>query len=367
MNILVWSSRVARPVGGQERVALGLALHLHQRSHKVVLVGAYDNAPELCDLIPPEMAYHFFDFHRPRFKPHMAAARRLSRIIADHNIQIVSAHGNVFGLFAACRQHNVPLVWTIHGAEPRPGGLLGRMKTLAVIRVMSNACTQVVAVSNATADIIQRQFPRLDPGRLHVIHNGIIDEDSLRALPLPQAGPPWRLGFVGRLAERKRPLDLVEVAKRLEGKLEFRFEIFGDGPLLAPLREAIAAARLEHRFTLHGYWDKASAGMMQQFQILVHPDSVEPFGGALLESQLSGRPVVAYRVGGNPEIVEHARTGWLVPLADAAGLADGVLRVAGQDFSIYSAAARERAEKKFSTSRMIDEYLALFERTCASR
>ena len=55
MNVLVWSSYVAQPVGGQERFALGLALHLHQRGDHVVLVGAYDNVDELRRKIPPEM------------------------------------------------------------------------------------------------------------------------------------------------------------------------------------------------------------------------------------------------------------------------------------------------------------------------
>src|SRR6266481_4209167 len=102
-----------------------------------------------------------------------------------------------------------------------------------------------------------------------------------------------------------RPLDLVEVARKLYKQLDFKLHVFGEGPLQEPLKAAVASHHLENRFVLHGYWDKGSAGMLEQIQLLVHSDGVEPFGGALLEAQLAGRPVVAYRVGGNPEIVEH--------------------------------------------------------------
>src|ERR1017187_1125567 len=120
MNVLVWNSWVAHPAGGMERIALEIALQLHSRKHTVVLVGAYDNAPELRARIPADMPYYFFDLHRSRIKPHLAARRLLTRVMREHQIAAVSAHGNIFGLYVACQKVHVPLVWTIHGAGPRP-------------------------------------------------------------------------------------------------------------------------------------------------------------------------------------------------------------------------------------------------------
>ena len=366
MNVLVWNSWVARPVGGMERVALELALRLHERQHRVVLVSAYDNAPELRVRIPSDMPYYPFDIHQRRVKPHLKAARLLWRVTGEHQIEVISGHGSMIAPYEVCRLRGIPLVWTLHGAGDRPQGIIGRLKTAAVGRILAAQTTQVVAVSHATAEILRQQFPRLDEARLHVIHNGIITAEPLAALPLPQPGPPWQLGFIGRLAERKRPLDLIDIAQKLNGSLDFRIHVFGEGPLLATLRAAIQQHRLEQRFVLHGYWDKGSAGMVEQIHLLVHTDSVEPFGGALLESQLGGRPVVAYRVGGNPEIVEHGATGWLVPLADTGALADGVRVVTSEKFAGMSQAARERAARMFSLARMTDEYIALFNQACAS-
>jgi glycosyltransferase involved in cell wall biosynthesis len=368
MNVLVWSSYVAQPVGGQERFALGLALHLRQRGNQVVLVGAYDNAPELRARIPADMPYYFFDLHRPRIKPHLAARRLLTRVMREHQIEAVSAHGNIFGLYLACQKLHVPLVWTIHGAGPRPQSLAGRMKTAMVAHVLDNPRTYVIAISGATAEIIHQQFPRLDSQRLQIIHplHGL-HEETLARLPLPSAGPPWNLGFIARLVERKRPLELIEVARKLAPVLDFKLHVFGDGPLLPDLRAAIHREQLDSRFILHGYWDKGSPGMVEQIQVLVHTDPAEPFGTVIVEAQFGGRPVVAYNGGGIPEIVSHGSSGWLVPQGDTKALADGVLRVTGLDFTEYATRARQRAVENFSMTNMVNQYLTLFERACASR
>ena len=368
MNVLVWSSYVAHPVGGQERFALGLALHLHRQGNRVVLVGAYDNAPELRARIPADMPYYFFDLHRSRIKPHLAARRLLIRVMREHQIQAVSAHGNVFGLYLACQKAHVPLVWTIHGAGPRPQSLVGRVKSAAVARVMENPGTYVVAISGATADVIRQQFPGLDAQHLQIIHplHGL-HEAALAQLPLPTPAPPWHLGFIARLVERKRPLELIEVARKLDKVLDFKLHVFGDGPLLPDLRAAIQREQLDSRFVLHGYWDKGSPSMVEQFQVLVHTDPSEPFGTVIVEAQFGGRPVVAYNGGGIPEIVSHGVTGWLVPPGDTNALADGVLRVTGPEFTEYATRARQRALENFSMTNMVNQYLALFERACASR
>ena len=365
MNVLVWNSWVAHPVGGMERIALEIALQLHSRKHSVVLVGPYDKAPELRARIPANMPYYFFDLYRRRPKPHLALGRLLGRLIRNHKIDVVCAHGSVFASYEVCRRRSIPHVWTIHGAEARPKGLMGRMKTAAVARVFHGQLSHAVAVSTATAEIIHEQFPKLDATHLHVINNGAPHEAPLLELPLPRPGPPWQLGFIGRLAERKRPLDLVEVARKLDKRLDFKLHVFGEGPLQEPLKAAIARHHLEDRFVLHGYWDKGSEGMLGQIQLLVHTDGVEPFGGALVEAQLSGRPVVAYHVGGNPDIVEHGATGCLVPLGDIDGFVEAVRTIAEKSFTNFSAAARERAIKRFSLAHMTDKYAALFEHVCA--
>jgi len=137
MNVLLWSTYVEHPVGGMERTSLEIALQLHQRGHRVILAGAYDHAPELRAKIPANMPYYFFDMHRQRVKPHLAAARLAGRLMDQYQIQVVSAHGSVFALHEVCRRRKIPMVWTIHGASPRPPGIMNRLKTAAVRHVLT--------------------------------------------------------------------------------------------------------------------------------------------------------------------------------------------------------------------------------------
>jgi glycosyltransferase involved in cell wall biosynthesis len=367
MNILVWSCYVLNPVGGQERTSLELALQLHQRGHRVVLVGPFDNAPELRAQIPSGMPYYFFDMQRRVGKPHWQAARLLWRLTREHEIEIVSAHGNIFALFEVCRWRRIPMVWTIHGTSPvEPTGLMEAVKKAAIGRVLHHTLCHIVGVSRCTADVTARRFPKMSRSKVHAIITGGMDDRRLLDLPAPQPGPPWQLGFIGRVVPQKQPLHLVAVAEALRDTLDFRFHVFGDGSQLAELRAAVARAGLADRFMLHGYWAKGAAGMIEQLHLLVHPAAEEPLGLVMIEAQLGARPVVAYRVDGIAETVVHERTGYLAPPGDVDGLVNGIRQLTGPSFASFSANAREHAAIHFTLERMAAQYETLFQQICAS-
>ncbi|GGM98415.1 glycosyltransferase involved in cell wall biosynthesis [Actinoplanes campanulatus] len=88
---------------------------------------------------------------------------------------------------------------------------------------------------------------------------------------------------------------------------------------------------------------------------LLHPIRfAEPFGLSVVESMACGTPVIAYRKGSMPEVVDEGVTGYLVDGADEAVAA--VQRIADIDRAACSARARER----FSADRMVDQYLAIY-------
>jgi glycogen(starch) synthase len=92
----------------------------------------------------------------------------------------------------------------------------------------------------------------------------------------------------------------------------------------------------------------------------------EPFGLVALEAALMARPVVAARVGGLAEVVEHGQTGLLVERENYVALADAVLYLLS-NFAIadqMGATARVRALERFSWNRCVDEYERLYELTC---
>jgi len=80
------------------------------------------------------------------------------------------------------------------------------------------------------------------------------------------------------------------------------------------------------------------------------PSYAESFGLAVAESQLSGLPVVAYNVGGVPEIVEHGHTGWLVPVGDVDALAGTIHAAIREPDAAFrmGLAGRKRVSARFS-------------------
>ena len=77
----------------------------------------------------------------------------------------------------------------------------------------------------------------------------------------------------------------------------------------------------------------------------------EPFGRVIVEGMLAGRPVIAARAGGAPEIVSEGVTGWLVPPDDPAALAGAIARVIDDPSRAEAVAARGAAHARANFSR----------------
>jgi glycogen(starch) synthase len=142
--------------------------------------------------------------------------------------------------------------------------------------------------------------------------------------PSPAAAEPAGfLLFVGRLRIRKGVEVLLEALAMLgrEG-VPARLLVAGDGEHRAAIEEAVERLQLTARVRLLG---RASAGevraLLADAAALVVPSTYEGMPLVVLEAMSAGRPVVASRVSGIPEVVLDGETGWLVPREDPGALA----------------------------------------------
>lgn len=130
--------------------------------------------------------------------------------------------------------------------------------------------------------------------------------------------------FAGRLVMAKNLGLAVDAMRDVPG---LRLLIVGEGPERASLARAIATAGLGDRVRILPAVSQREAGdLMRAADLTLLPSDWENFPHAVVESLAQGTPVVATAVGGVPEIVEHDRTGWLVPAGDRAALAQALLR-----------------------------------------
>jgi N-acetyl-alpha-D-glucosaminyl L-malate synthase BshA len=98
--------------------------------------------------------------------------------------------------------------------------------------------------------------------------------------------------------------------------------------------------------------------------VFLLPSESESFGLAALEAMASGAPVVASRVGGLPEVVEHDVSGYLYPVGDIENMADAALELLTnpRTHTRMAEAGRRIAEERFSAAAVVPRYEAIYER-----
>lgn len=217
----------------------------------------------------------------------------------------------------AGRGTGVPLVTHFHSLAGRRPRWQDRLEG-----AVSRRAAARVAVSAAVAADRAHLF-NTPENLFQVIPNGICTE-RLAAIPdvKEQAGRGLVAGFLGRLQVEDKGLDLLLLAlARLGAASAIRLEIAGGPREKIEILEARAAELgLSNRVQFLGEVADAAA-VLARWDLLVLPSRREGFGLVLVEAMAAGRPVVASRAGGIPEVVEDGVTGLLVPTEDVPALA----------------------------------------------
>lgn len=196
-------------------------------------------------------------------------------------------------------------------------GLATPIKNSLVNRYCLGKCmTHIIANSQETKRTIIRNLGNtLDADTLPVIYHGIdpkLLENGKYILPqIKEKGRGVILGNAGRLTEQKGQRHLIEVAKNLKTQGQyFTLFIAGTGELYDELEQTIRAENLENEVILLGFVADMEA-FMRSIDIFLLTSSWEGFGFVIVEAMAKGKPVVAFDITSNPEIVTDGETGVL--------------------------------------------------------
>ncbi len=258
---------------------------------------------------------------------------KIVRIAHKHDVDVVHCHGfkaGVLGRMGALLI-NRPKVYTMHNFILPMGTPIKKWTVQKLEQNLSRRTEEIIAVSHALKQDIIKNC-QLPPNRIKVIHNGI-------SFPSHFSGPEVRrhlsldkdvilVGTVARLIPSKGVDIFLEAIPMVVNVLKnIRFVVIGSGPYEEVLKKKAEALQLKNRVTFLGYvepiWDYLDA-----LDIFVLPTLSEGLGLSILEAMAVGKPVIATRVGGIPEIISHGDNGDLVSPGSAKELADAILYLA---------------------------------------
>jgi glycogen(starch) synthase len=218
----------------------------------------------------------------------------------------------------------------------------------------------VTACSEAVLCHASQLAPKILP-RSSLIRNAL-ERPTIGRRPLP-FDPP-RVLFLGRLVPEKG-LDwalsaLPKVFRRFPNA---RFVIAGEGPDSEELKaKTISLGLAPWVDFLGGVPPHSVPHLLNDATVVVMPSRIEGFGLVALEAAMMGRPVVAARVGGLPEVVVDGQTGLLVEQCDTDAFAREISRLLGDHEMAkrFGEAAWRRAQKLFDWKRYVENYDALY-------
>jgi glycosyltransferase involved in cell wall biosynthesis len=235
---------------------------------------------------------------------------------------------------ARCRRAGVPfIVGPLNGGLPWPrefdsarrrekewlSYVRSAYRLLPAYRTTRTAAAAILVASRAT----YRQMPPAVRKKCVYIPENGIDPTRFSFRDRPPPSLPLRVAFVGRLVPYKGPDMLLQAVLPLCAGGGVHVEFFGDGPLLRELRERVVREGVQDAVTLHGFIDhRELQDRLGNCHVLAFPSIREFGGGVALEAMALGVVPIVPDYGGLGELVTPA-TGYLVPMADRAGIVAG--------------------------------------------
>ncbi|MGZ4397473.1 MAG: glycosyltransferase family 4 protein [Gaiellaceae bacterium] len=307
----------------------------------------------------------------------LRAVWALARVIREYRPTILHTHtakaGAVGRMAARLAGSSAPpiVVHTFHGHVLR--GYFDPVRTFGfrlLERWLARRSTALIAVSPEVRDdlVALGVAPR---ERFAVVRLGIelgqrvaldgVDREEQRRL-LGVGPERFIVGWVGRMAAVKRIDDvLVAFQKLCERGVDACLCLVGDGPNRDDVERRAQALGIARRTLFLGYQEQI-ASLYAAFDAMILPSASEGTPVSAIEALAAGRPVVATRVGGVPDVVRDGIDGFLVELGDTDAMAERLASLAAdRDLGDrMGAAGRARVVPRYAVARLVDDVDRLY-------
>jgi glycosyltransferase involved in cell wall biosynthesis len=321
-----------RLYGGTERIVGYLADELARLGHDVTLFASGDSvsAAHLVPCVP--QALRLDPNVRDPIPYYMLMLDRVNELVDDFDILHFHIDQFHFPLFRHIAQRTLT---TTHGRQDMPD-----------LRPLYFGFSEMPLVSISDA----QRLPIANANFVATVHHGI---------PLDLHKPTYRprnsyLAFLGRISPEKRPDRAIAIARAVGLPLKVAAKV--DKVDEQYFHEKIEPLLDQPEIEFIGEIDeRAKTEFLGEASALLFPiDWPEPFGLSMIEAMACGTPVLAFRHGSVPEIIDPGVTGLIVDDLE------GAVRAVPQLLSLDRRAVRQRFEERFSATRMARDYLSVY-------
>ena len=243
---------------------------------------------------------------------YLDAVRKLNTIISENNIDLLHAHLYAPMVLSALagQLKGKPVIWNFH-SHAFENSL--KAKWLHKFTARLTSVKKILFPAKELIQYYENEGYGFSNNKLQVAFNSGQQRQETGTEPSNLKEEKLSIGYIGRLVELKRVDYLVELAEYLTGNglSNFSIDIVGDGPELTQLTKTVEDKKLDGCITFHGFQSNTLA-FFSRFDIFTLPSREEVLSLSLIDAGLSGLPAVAFRVGGNGDIIIDGETGFLV-------------------------------------------------------
>lgn len=298
---------------------------------------------------------------------HLINKLKLWRELAALQPDVIHAH--IAGTYGEVAHHTgKPYVLTPHGVrhrEPTPGASwFTRLVRQPLIRHNERQSVRAAHYLTAISPYVMREFGADVRGQVHLIENPTND----LFFEAPDCTQPGQILFAGYLEERKSVHHVIEALALLRERAPHaHLNLLGQPRVAAfgeRLREMVKQNGLEEHVTFAGLvGERGVAEALSRCAVLVLPSRQETAPTIIQQAMAAGKPVVATRVGGIPDLVAEGRTGLLVDYGDVPALVGALAQILlnpalGRQLG---QAGQAEAEKRFRVSVVAAKTRAMYE------
>lgn len=354
-------------VGGLEKMVLSLTAGLnkeHFKAHVCCLSNELDLKPNFDELHIPVIScpkQSGLDWRLP-FKLYNHLRQQKIDLIHTHNPAALLYGG------AAAMLSGIPLVHTEHSNVHSDRPPLMRAERFMLKRAQAIICDTI----EVQEEIYTQHY--IQDKRVQVIFNGVDIDRFKPFLPHTAAVLEMRaslgltptdfvVGTVGRLTPIKNHQSLIDaLAVSIKKYPDMKLLFVGDGELRQELEEYGQRLGLTEAIIFTGERHDIPA-ILPVMDVFILTSLYEGMSIALLEAMATGRPVIASQVGGNPEVVYHGKTGYLVPTKNIKAIVNNLEDLKENPLlrRTMGHKARDRVINLFSLTSMINNYEKVYQ------